>query len=118
MKIGIDIVKIERFSNLSKKSCFEIFTKDEIRYAQKFKLTSKEHFAGFFACKEAVMKALGMGITTLSPKDIEIIHDKSGKPKVVLWGKPKNVFDDLFYSQIEVSISHTKDIAIAVCQIY
>ena len=103
--IGIDLSNIERF----KKKSFEtnkdfykkIFTQKEILYCLKFK-NSYDRFAGKFALKEAVIKALNQKIDFL---EIETLH-KNDSPYVNL----KNFPNYLSKS----SISHEKNIAVAV----
>ena len=104
--IGIDIVEIKRFHRINKKSSKyweKYFTKNELEYC--FKSPKKsERLAGIFSAKEAIIKALGkkyLGKFDL----IEIIHTRDGKPVVKLKGNKKN---------IEISISHDKEYAIAV----
>ncbi|HHD82615.1 MAG TPA: holo-[acyl-carrier-protein] synthase [Bacteroidetes bacterium] len=105
--VGIDIIEIKRFDNLIKrygdKFLKRIFTKNEIEYAKKRK--NAESFAGMFAAKEAYIKACGT--KKLEFNEIEIIHDKNNKPLYKL-----NFRTD--YS-LNLSISHNKTSAIAIC---
>lgn len=103
--IGIDVVKVSRFSSkkLPENNKFyeRIFTEKEIAYCTKFK-NPYPHFAGKFALKEAVIKALDKKINFL---EIETFH-KNKTPYVKL----KN-FPDL--SSIS-SISHENNVAVAI----
>ena len=103
--IGIDVIEVNRFSSkkLSENEEFyrKIFTKNEIDYCTKFK-NPYTHFAGKFALKEAVIKALKKKINLL---DIETFH-KNKVPYVKL----RNYTD---YFSIS-SISHENSVAIAV----
>ena len=103
--IGIDVVEVNRFSSkkLSEHKQFyrKIFTKNEIDYCTKFK-NPYTHFAGKFALKEAVIKALNKKIDLL---DIETFHQNK-----VPCVKLRNFTN---YSSI-ASISHENDIAVAV----
>lgn len=105
---GIDIVNVNRIRRIlsNKKDRFlnKIFTIKEIEYITQ-NGTKPTTVAGMFAGKEAVSKALGRGIGKLSWKDIEILHDINGKPKVNL-------------NNMELSISHEEDYAIAVAITY
>jgi holo-[acyl-carrier protein] synthase len=105
--IGIDVVEIKRFKKIPYKtnSRFykKIFLTSEINYCTKFK-NPYEHFAGIFAVKEAVKKSIS---TTIDFLDIETYHSNSS-PKVRIRGRYKN--DYIFL----VSISHEKNIAVAV----
>ena len=68
--------------------------------------------AGFFACKEAVSKALGTGFTGFRLKDIEIYHSEYGGPKVELSSKIIDKFG-LNHYLVHISISHSNEDAIA-----
>lgn len=103
--IGIDIVNVDRFSSkqFSENQQFyrKIFTQNEIDYCVKF-ANPYIHFAGKFALKEAVIKALNQQIDLL---EIETLHQNKS-PTVKL----KNHTN---FSSI-ASISHEKNIAVAV----
>ena len=88
--IGTDIVNISRIEKLIKKDGIKfkkrIFTLKEIKYCQ-IKKNSVSYFAKRYAAKEALSKALGTGIRNgINFKDIEIINDTLGKPKINLKG--------------------------------
>lgn len=117
MKTGIDICEVKRFLGKNDKSLAGIFTENEIKYAKSF-LSSAEHFAGFFCVKEAVMKAIGVGIDKINPLEIEVLHTEEKKPFVILTGKAKKHFDNLPEKNIEISISHTKEIATAIAVLW
>jgi holo-[acyl-carrier protein] synthase len=103
--IGIDVVNVHRFSSKkyseNKEFYSKIFTDNEIRYCVKFK-DPYTHFAGKFALKEAVIKAIHKKISLL---DIETFH-KNNIPQVKL----KN---EINYSSIS-SITHENTVAVAV----
>lgn len=114
---GIDIVKVKRIEKIlaQRKEGFynKIFTEREIKYISS-KVHSPETVSGLFASKEAIAKALGRGIGKVRWKDIEIYHDKFGKPKVALYNEGKKIMDRLGIKTIHLSISHEKDYAIAM----
>jgi len=105
--IGTDLVDITRF----KKKPFQshqnfykkIFTNSEIEYCTKFK-SCYEHFAGKFAIKEAVIKAISEKISFI---EIHTSHSKK-KPKIKLSNKLNKKYKFL------VSVSHETNFAIAV----
>ena len=108
--LGTDIIEVDRIKKsidrYGEKFLQKIFTKKEIEYCLKHK-NSYIHFAGRFCAKESVAKAIGTGFNKdLNFLDIEIINDKSGKPKVFFKKEEK--------PNILISISHTKTIASAV----
>lgn len=70
--------------------------------------------AGKFACKEAIMKVLGRGIDEIEFVDIEILNNDFGKPCVYLSGTALKYWNQTGFHQLDVSISHHKDYALAV----
>jgi holo-[acyl-carrier protein] synthase len=107
--IGIDIVELERIEQLmmkNEKFIDRILTEEEKAIFSKLSPKRKVEFvAGRFAAKEAYAKAIGTGIgKNVSFHDIQIMNDDNGKPIAV-----SNVKD----CRIHVSISHSRDYAIA-----
>ncbi len=117
MRVGIDIVEIERVKNIADNDIrlATLFTPKEIKYFKKY-ADLATHVAGTFCAKEAISKALKTGFTgKVLPLDIEILHEESGAPYAILKGGAKEVYDTLGVSQIEISISHDKSKATAIC---
>jgi len=115
MGIGADIIEVKRIEKaMLKNSNFiqKLFTKNEIEYLNSRKMRP-EFVAGRFAAKEAVSKALGTGIRGFQFRDIEIGKDLLGKPIVFLNGEAKRVGEKLGNYNIHLSISHSKENAIA-----
>ena len=80
--IGVDIIKNDRFRNLTlnKKFINKTFGKNEIKFSKKI-LNKTNYFAKRFAAKESFVKSIGTGFrNNLNFKDIEIVHNKLGKP--------------------------------------
>ncbi|MFH1563194.1 MAG: holo-ACP synthase [Nitrospirota bacterium] len=116
--IGIDLIEIKRMKKakerFGKMFLERIFTEAEIKYCQAHPKTEDQHFAGRFAAKEAVLKALRTGWPFISLKDIEIVPDViTGAPEVVLYGNILGIANRLKISSILLSITHTKEYAIA-----
>ena len=109
--IGIDLVEVARINESLKNENFikKILTEQEIKYVNKFK-SPNEHIAGFFAVKEAVMKAL-KDCKKIGFTEIEIFHDEFGAPCVRLYGNALKVFNKTKAKSIEVSISQTTNFA-------
>lgn len=105
-KLGIDLTEISRFQSILKKGekhlLKKLFTEKEIEYCLSYK-ESASHFAGIFAAKEAVSKALGTD--TFPFVEVEIRHAKNGAPEV--WHQGKKV-------RVSVSITHAGGFAAAV----
>ena len=106
MKIGIDIEEVSRFSKLVKDKSFlnRVFSKEEIDYCFSKKRSAK-HFAVRFAAKEAVWKAVNH-LKNIVITDICIKNEASGKPQVFIKSKKAGFID--------VSLSHTEKIVVAV----
>ncbi|MBA7498205.1 Holo-[acyl-carrier-protein] synthase [subsurface metagenome] len=113
---GIDLVKIERIEKIIKKwgdnFIFRIFTSLEREYCEKKKGNKFQSYAGKFAAKEALLKALGLGLREANWKEIEIKNDELGQPIIDTSGKLKNVASAKGVSKYFISISHTKEYAI------
>lgn len=106
--IGTDIIEIQRIKEAidrhGERFIDRIFTPKEKAYCLRYK-NAMPHFAGRFAAKEAVLKALGTGLKPeVTWKEIEIINDAQGKPEVILSARLQK--HTLFVSHIFLSISH------------
>ena len=110
--IGTDIVSVLRIEKSiqqhSKRFKERIYTPIEIKYCDS-KAASPIHYAGRFAAKEAIKKALLSSgiISNIDFALIEILSTESGAPEVQL-NHP--LLDKI---SCKVSISHTDDTAIA-----
>ncbi len=116
--IGIDLFEVARveYQLLEPGSDFgkALFTDAEIAYCQS-KHRPAVHYAGRFAAKEAVIKALAFGGDWIGWiwHDVEIVNAEGGRPVVVLSGKLREVADRLGASRIHVTITHTDKLALA-----
>ncbi|MBP2027975.1 holo-[acyl-carrier protein] synthase [Acetoanaerobium pronyense] len=113
--IGTDIIEINRIEKaISKNSRFleKLFTDDELLYfkSKKFKT---ETVAGSFAAKEAIAKALGTGFSKITMKDIAISRNGKGKPEITLYGNAKILANEMNTQNINITISHCKEYAVA-----
>ncbi len=115
--IGIDILEIERVKSFveNEKLLKSVFFESEIKYFKKF-VNPCERIAGFFCAKEAVKKAFCCE-DNINFLDIEILHKNSGQPFVVLHNNAEKLFKKNNYKNIEISISHSKTMATAICKI-
>ena len=114
---GIDLVKIERIEKIIKRwgdnFIFRIFTPLEREYCEKKKGNKYQSYAGKFAAKEALLKSLGLGLGGVNWKEIEIENNELGQPIIETSGKLKNIASVKGVSKYFITISHTKDYAIA-----
>ncbi len=115
--VGIDILEVKRIDT-SEAFVNKIAREGEIAYINKSPCESlrKQRLTALFCLKEAVMKALEMGKGSgVVFKDIELCHEESGKPFVMLHGKALEKFNSHFSDKkIEVSLSHTENYATAI----
>lgn len=114
--IGIDAVDIERFRsviNRRPKIAERLFTKTEREYAAGFK-DPIPRLAARFAVKEAVMKALGVGIGAFSFSDLETVNSESGAPILALSGSAEQLSSSRGVKNWLVSLTHTELVASAV----
>ncbi|NQT06250.1 MAG: holo-ACP synthase [Candidatus Omnitrophica bacterium] len=114
---GVDIIEVARVKAAVGKwgSSFlkKVFTEKEIKYSNKKRFVY-QHLAARFATKEAVLKAFGGGWSrTLPWKDVEVINNKDGKPEIKLHREAKKLYDRKGIEKIIVSMSHTKEHAVA-----
>ena len=125
MKIttGIDIIEVNRIKKsieeLGDSFLNRIYTQNEIEYCNKSGEIKYQHFAARFAAKEAVFKAISQftfGREGASWKDIEVINIESGKPVInvdSLKNKLGKTVNNLILEDIDISISHIKEYAVA-----
>lgn len=115
--LGIDIVDVERIAEkLKKDDGFRdlVFSVNEIAYCEK-KANKFECYAARFAAKEAFFKALGTGwLDGTAFNEVEITHDKNGKPEIALLGQTNATISKMQIVNIMVSLTHIKTTASAV----
>ncbi|KXG74458.1 holo-ACP synthase [Thermotalea metallivorans] len=113
--IGIDIIEIHRIIlaiNRNNKFLDRVFTAEEKKYFESAG-SGAGTIAGNFAAKEAVLKALGSGLRQWKWTDVEVRRDCLGKPTVVLYNKAKIFAEEKKIREILVTISHSRDYAVA-----
>jgi holo-[acyl-carrier protein] synthase len=115
--IGTDIVECARIMKMIERHGEQflrrVYTERELVYCNG-KKRSTEHFAGRWAAKEAILKALGTGWRKgLCWTDFEVRHDKEGKPNVLIGGPAKDLVQQLQIAEIHLSISHCRAYATA-----
>lgn len=115
--IGTDIVECLRIAQMIERHgelfINRVYTPVEIRYCSSRKQAT-QHFAGRWAAKEAILKALGTGWTRgISWRDIEIHNEPGGKPLVGLRGGARDRVEQLGIHEMLISISHCRSHATA-----
>ena len=90
-----------------------VYTPHEIEYCSA-RRAATQHYAGRFAAKEAVLKALGTGWTRgIQWQDIEVHNELGGKPNIVLGGGARDLCARQGISQVLITISHCRLFATA-----
>lgn len=118
MLVGIDVLDVVRMEKFVQNEHFleKYFTPYEIEYVSKnYRQTLS--LAGIYAAKEAFLKALGIGIGGgINLNDIEINHEPTGKPYLkVLSSKSQIMLKTMNVEDIQISISHSDEMATAIC---
>lgn len=115
---GVDLVKISRIARalerFDTRFLSRVYTLQEISFSRQ----QPAELAARFAAKEAVSKALGVGMRVLSPigigwHDVETLNEHSGKPYLVLHERARALADELGLTDWSLSLSHDGDMAIA-----
>ena len=113
LSTGVDIIEIERVGRLleryGQRFLDRVYTPEEIAYCR----GRAPNLAARFAAKEATMKALGTGVRGVSWKDIEVVRHESGAPAIKLHGRAKLRAQRLGLQEIAVSLSHSREYAVA-----
>ena len=115
---GADIVENARIeaviSRHGKRFVKRIFSKREAARLKKFRY-ARQTVAANFAAKEAIAKALGTGFRFgVSFSDIEVVHDRRGKPHINLSGTAADFAKKMGAKRIHLSLSHEKSHSVAV----
>ena len=112
--VGIDLVEIQRIKvaidRYGERFTNRVFTPWEIEYCLS-KINPALSFAGRFAVKEAVFKAIGTGFAEgVKWKSVEVVNDRRGRPQVRLGRAIRNHTGN---NKIVISLSHTSNYAVA-----
>ena len=113
--LGIDSVDIERFGRVLARRpamAIRLFTTGEQSYAATLK-NPLPSLAARFAVKEAVMKALGVGLGAFDWADVEVARLSGGAPKLMVSGRAASLASERGISGWHVSITHTDTVASA-----
>ena len=114
--LGTDLVEVERFrAALRRRATLaeRLFSDAEREYAFR-QYDAAESLAARFGAKEAVMKALGVGLWKFPFRDVEVVRKRSGEPMLALHGKAATMAADRGVLDWKLSLSHTDSMAIAV----
>ncbi len=113
LAVGVNLVEIGRVHKVLQRHRerfrSRVFTPAELRLCG-----DRAHLlAARFAAKEATMKALGTGVRGVAWREIEVLPNRRGKPLLFLYGRAKERARALGLTGIDVSLSHSRDLAMA-----
>lgn len=119
VSLGLDLTRIERLAEAEARRgarfLERVFTPEERRYCELRPARRHQHYAGRFAVKEAVMKALGTGWTRgVRWVDIEVVRAPGSAPTLVLHGASAEHAAARGIDRWHITITHDAGIAAAV----
>ena len=110
---GVDIIELDRIQKTverwGQRFLLRIYTEGEIAYCR----GRIPQLAARFAAKEAVMKALGTGIRGVGWREVEVVRMRGQAPSIRLRGRASGVAQRRGVQHIAISLSHSRDYAIA-----
>lgn len=121
MKIlcGTDIIEVGRIKESIERSGETflniIYTPEEIKYCESKKVSKYYHYAGRFAAKEAIYKAVSPLLKNkfdISWHNAQVVNDENGNPKIEFLDIKIDKIND-----IDISISHCKEYAVATVMV-
>jgi len=113
--IGVDAVDVARFKEVMARRpavIDRLFTPAERAYAER-SADPAPRFAARFAAKEAVLKALGVGVGEAGFLEVEVVRAESGQPHLALSGRAAVLAADRGVRHWHVSLTHTDIVAVA-----
>ena len=115
--IGTDIIECLRIAQMierhGERFVSRVFTPLEIEYCAS-RRAATQHYAGRWAAKEAIMKALGTGwVRGVNWTDIEIRNEPGGKPTTAFRGGVRDLVASIGLTDVMLSISHCRTHAVA-----
>jgi holo-[acyl-carrier protein] synthase len=114
--IGVDLVEVDRMRTVLARTptmTERLFTPGERAYAESASDPS-ERYAARFAAKEAVLKALGVGLGAADWHDIEVVRNDRGAPELVITGRAAALADAAGATRWLLTLTHTTSMAEAI----
>jgi holo-[acyl-carrier protein] synthase len=114
--IGVDLVEVDRMRRTLARTpalVERLFTDAERAYCER-RRDPTERFAARFAAKEAVMKALGVGLGAVGWHEVEVVRAESGRPSLALTGRAADLAAELGVVRWHLTMSHTSRVAEAI----
>lgn len=116
VRTGVDIIEIERVARAYRRRP-QLFLRRFFTSQEQAQLAARDygarHLAARFAAKEAVFKLLGCGLGSIAWTEVEIISLPTGQPTVCLHGRAKLRAAKLAVHTVALSLSHSRNYAVA-----
>jgi holo-[acyl-carrier protein] synthase len=113
--VGVDLCDVGRMREVLARTpgfARRVFTEAEREYCAR-KRDPAERYAARFAAKEAVLKAMGLGIGACGMRDIEVVRASSGAPSLALHRRAAPLAAERGITGWLLTLSHTDTLAIA-----
>jgi holo-[acyl-carrier protein] synthase len=113
--LGVDVCEIARMERALERHPTmraRVFTPEEVAYCDS-RARPAESYAGRFAAREAVIKALG-GYRGRGWQDISVGRGAAGAPEIRLTGNAKRRADALGIATVLITFTHERSLAVAV----
>jgi len=114
--IGVDLCEVDRMRTALDRTPTlrgRVFTEAEQAYCDR-RNDPTERYAARFAAKEAVMKAMGVGVGACKWREIEVAKAPSGAPSVLLHGGAQVLAHELGIQRWHLTLTHTHRVAEAI----
>jgi holo-[acyl-carrier protein] synthase len=111
--VGVDIVEIARIERAINRWGERFVNRVYTEAEQEFCRGRISELAARFAAKEAVMKALGTGRREIGWREIEILPNRRGQPLIYLHDRARSRAEELGVLELDISLSHSRELAIA-----
>lgn len=114
--VGVDLCEVGRMAEVLARTpgfAARVFTEAERAYCDRRRRNPAERYAARFAAKEAVLKAMGLGIGACRLREIEVVRASSGAPSVALHGRAQALAAERGITGWHLTLSHTDTVAIA-----
>ena len=114
--IGIDLLQVARMDRWVRQPGLiqRYFHPGEIDDSRKRGKAMAQSLAVRYSAKEALAKAMGIGVQHFSMKEVQVVNNRMGKPEIILHGQAARTFARFGGKRIHLSLSHELDNAVAM----
>lgn len=114
LRTGVDLMEISRLREAAERHGERFFTRIYTPAERALCAGNYSSLAARFAAKEAISKTLGTGVGDIAWTEMEILRAPSGEPYLILHGKARTRAEELGLAEWSISLSHSRDLAIAM----